>query len=511
MKTSTVPRRGWLAVAAPLLLLLLTCIVLASTTTASKAGTVDPATLDPSVHSFSAIQEFQQHITATSNVFVLIVFDDSSDGGTRSIWIGFISQLSHVLQNYGIDVVATGRGSELGQAIIEGYQIAGGNVILLFQGMPSSSPENPQGATKIPLPYSGEVDVVSVVQWALSSISPFAIDRIENNADLAEWFHSYSRYPSMPRVLLFQKSDQVAPGFRAMSHTLYGDVITGVITNAFGTAEKREITERYNITSPNELPALLLLEKQPMSEGNGEADVVTRMESHETLGYLTATSFVIDHIPDSFVKGMKNMEATGNSDMLMEAQRRRVYMTLEISQKAANVRQEMQRQAASRPVTVKTQEDWEKHCLRLPEKGSNCVAAFVDSSADAEAETFAFNVLYSLSVKLEETRTPGTSLKVSFVIVDRSRSSALMEYFEVGQNGLPEILLVCLGVPKTYFHYVGSFSAESILQFYLTKTSQPLKGAPGAHIFIPRAVPTIEEAVPEPPGADDIGDDGGDL
>ena len=132
--------------------------------------------------------------------------------------------------------------------------------------------------------------------------------------------------------------------------------------------------------------------------------------------------------------------------------------------------------------------------------------AFVDSTQDPAAASNAVKVLSLVSLRLVELLGM-EARSIGLVVVEQASSEAVRDYFEAGRNGYPDVVLLSFARPARYYNFVGSFSAEGVLQFVTSHDSRVTKAeVSGGHAFIPRMVPKLEN-----PTAKENGGDDGDL
>lgn len=468
-------------------------------------GAVGP--FGPLAYSFTTMQTYHRHMTSSSNPVVIFVFDHQGSAVT-DFWAPLLQSVSKGLDAFGIEVAHAPTSSEIGQQLLAAMNAGSGPIILFFQGVGDTPAEGGKGL-KMPIAYDGNIDMAHIMSWGLSCISSSVTHRVHNDVDLARFFAQYPQYPALPHVLYFPSTSYTPGGYLALSQHFALDAVFGVVPNAFTAPNATHIAQRYNITSKDELPVLLVLHRSTADAGGGagESDRVVRMPAAATsLSYREALAFLSTQITDTVAALVAKAESTQNQHFLEVAESRRVYMMGQLIERQHDIVEEERLQMAREPILVKDQAVWAKECVQLPKK-HRCVAAFVDSAQDSAAKDNAVKVLSLVSVKLLEIMGREAQ-KVSLVVVDRQGSDAVREYFDVGHNGFPDVLFLSLDRPAKYYNFVGTFSAEGVTQFVASHDAQlTQKDVRGGHTFIPRMVPKLEEAVAVPRSGDEDKDD----
>nr|CAJ2481599.1 unnamed protein product [Leishmania braziliensis] len=454
------------------------------------------------------MESYRQHMTLSSNPLVVFVFEHNS-AAVPTFWAPLLRNISTELDGFGIEVADVPASSETGQSLVQAMNAGSGPVILFFQGV-GDTPAEGGKALKLPIAYQGSIDIPNILSWSLSCISSSATHRIHNDVDLAHFFAQYPQYPTLPHVLYFPSKSYTPGGYLALSHRFASDAVFGVVPNAFTAPNATIIAQRYNITSKDNLPALLVLHKAAGDDigDSNEFDRVIRMPdtSSFSLSYREALLFLSTHITDTVAALVAKAKSTENQHFLKVAESRRLYMMTQLIERQVDIAEEERLQVAREPIFVKDQASWAKKCVQLPKK-HRCLAVFVDSTDDSAAKEKAGAVLSTLAVRLLEMMGLEAQ-KVSLVVVDRQGSDAVREYFDVGQNGFPDVLFLSLDRPAKYYNFVGAFSAEGLMQFVASHDAHlAKKEVSGGHIFIPRMAPKLEEAPAMPhSGNEDEGD-----
>ncbi|KAG5463943.1 hypothetical protein LSCM1_00116 [Leishmania martiniquensis] len=447
----------------------------------------------PLVYSFTTRLSLHQHMTLSSNPLVLFMFDHSG-GDMTSFWTLFLPKISKAFEAFGIEVAEAATSSETARELMNALKASSGPIILFFQGV-ADTPSAGGKALKVPIGYQGKIDIPSVLSWGLSCISSSVTHRLHSDADLARFFALYPKYPALPHVLYFPSANYTPGGYLSVSQHFSSDAVFGVVPNAFAAPEATRIAQRYNITSKDELPALLVLHKASGSDdgGTGESDRVFRLPATSTpFSYREVMAFLSAHITDTFAALVAKATSTKSAHWLEVAESRRLYMLSQLVERQRDIAEEEQVQMAREPILVKDQEAWSKECVRLPKK-HRCIAAFIDSAQDPSAKENALKVLSLVSIELLR-RMGREALKVSLVVVDRQGSDAVRAYFNVGQSGFPDVLFLSMDHPAKYFNFIGAFTAVGVMQFLASHDAQlAQKAVRGGHAFIPRMVPRLEE------------------
>ncbi|KAG5489987.1 hypothetical protein JKF63_00106 [Porcisia hertigi] len=485
--------------------LLITGIIQAGMTQAAQQKDDVDGVFGPLVYSFATLQSYQQHMTLATNPLVLFIFDHEG-ADVPNFWVPLLKNVSEEFYEFGIEVADVATTSEIGKQLMKAMQAASAPVILFFQGVGDTPVEGGVGL-KMPIAFTGNVDIPHILSWGLSCISSSVTHRVHNDADLARFFAKHPQYAGLPHVLYFPSMDYTPGGYLALSQHYASDAVFGVVPDAFATPDAMVIAHRYNITSKDELPVLLVLHKASADDG-GEADHVVRMPATSApFTYRRALAFLSTQITDTVAALVAKAKSTQNSYFLSIAENRRMYMARQLIDQQRDIAEEERRRLARQPIVVKDQATWASQCVRLP-RGSRCLAVFVDSAQDAAAQENAVNVLSIISHKLLEVMG-AEAQNVSLVVVDVQGSTAVRDYFDVGQNGFPDVILITLGRPAKYYNFVGAFSAESLLQFVVAHDAHlGQKVVRGGRTFIPHMVPKLEEVadLSSSGGAGDEGD-----
>ncbi|KPI86756.1 hypothetical protein ABL78_4173 [Leptomonas seymouri] len=476
----------------------------ASDSAEQRASSADSTSgFSPIVFTFDSLNSYQQHMSFSFNPLVLFLFDHSPQVVVE-FWQPFINSFSLAMEKFGIDVAHTDTTSEVGQKL--GEVLGRAPAILFYQGV-GDTPVSSDKGLKVPIPYQGGLGLQNITMWALASISPSVVQRVHNDADLARFFALYPKYPNMPRVIFFPTKNYTDAGFLTVSQHFSCDAGFAVVPDAFLHDEATAIARRYGVANATELPVLLVLNKAPAAEdgGVGESDYVVRMNGTTSeWSYAGVKAFLDEQLVDNIEALVAKARATQDAKILAVAEKRRMYMAAALVERQFDVAEEERLRLAVEPVVVKDQAAWAEHCLQLP-KGHKCIVVFVDSTLDPAAQTNAARVLSIVSIKLMEMLAL-EARTVSLVIVERENSDALRSYFDAGQNGYPDVVLISLGRPTRYYNYVGSFSAEGIIQFFASHDPRFAKGeVRGGYAFIPRMAPKLGSP------AEHGNDDGGDL
>ncbi|GET93178.1 hypothetical protein, unknown function [Leishmania tarentolae] len=449
----------------------------------------------PLVHSLTTIQSFHHRLTYTLNPLVLFLFDRDESEVTH-FWMPLLKSLSKGFDAFGIEVAEATRSSETGQQLFGPPDANPGPFILFFQGV-SDTPGGSGEALKMPMAYEGKLDMKHIMTWGVSCISSSVTHRVHNDVDLALFFAQYPQYPALPHVLYFPSRNYTPAGYLTISQHFSRDAVFGVVPNAFSSPNATRIAQRYNITSKDELPVLLVLHRASADDANGagESDRVVRMPTvPKSFSYSQVLGFLSTHITDTIEDLMAKAMSTESKRLLEVAERRRSYMVQQLIERQLDVAEEERLQKAREPIFVKDQKVWAKHCLHL-RKDHRCLAAFIDSTQDPASKDSVGRILSLVSVKLLEVMGQEAQ-KVSLVIVDRQGSDAVREYFDVGHNGFPDVLFLSFDRPAKYYNFVGTFSAEGVTQFVVSHDARlAKKEVRGGHTFIPRMTPNLEDAV----------------
>lgn len=468
-------------------------------------GAVGP--FGPLVYTFTTMQSYQRHLTLSSNPVVVFIVEHQATA-VANVWAPLLKSVSKGFDSFGIEVAHASTSSEIGQQLLEVMNAGSGPIILFFQGV-GDTPAEGGKALKMPIAYEGNIDIVHIMSWGLSCISSSVTHRVHNDVDLARFFAQYPKYPALPHVLYFPSTSYTPGGYLALSQHFALDAVFGVVPNAFTAPNATLVAQRYNISSKDELPVLLVLHRSGADDGGGagESDRVVRMPTTLTsLSYREALTFLSTHITDTVAALVVKAQSTQNQHFFEVAESRRVYMMEQLIERQLDIVKEERLQMAREPVLVKEQAVWAKECMQLPKK-HRCLAAFVDSTHDPAAKDNAIKVLSLVSVKLLEIMGREAQ-KVSLVVVDREGSDAVREYFDVGHNGFPDVLFLSLDRPAKYYNFVGTFSAEGVTQFVASHDAHLTQNdVRGGHTFIPRMVPRLEEAVAVPSSGHEDEDD----
>ncbi|KPA80002.1 hypothetical protein ABB37_05033 [Leptomonas pyrrhocoris] len=440
------------------------------------------------------MDSYQRHLSFSSNPVVLFLFDHDPQT-VHNLWQPLVTRFSQAMEKFGINVADVDLTSEVGLELQQA--IGSGAAILFFQGV-GDTPVNGEKGLKVPLAYQGAVDLLSLAKWALSCVSPSVVLRVRNDADLARFLALFPRYPTLPHVLFFPLKNYTHAGFLTISQHFSHDAGFAVVPGAFVKDEATAIARRYGVTGVEELPALLVLHKASADEddGAGDSDYAVRMNStsSSTWSYAGVKAFLDGQLPDTIEALVAKAEATQDPKVLAVAEARRQYMAAALVERQQDVVEEERLALLVEPIVARDQAAWAEHCLQLP-KGHKCLAAFVDSTQDPAAQRHAVQVLSSVSLKLMELLAM-EARSVALVVVEREGSDAVREYFEAGRNGFPDLVLISLSRPARYYNFVGSFSAESIVQFVTSHDPRFAKEeVRGGHAFIPRMVPQLASPV----------------
>jgi hypothetical protein len=503
-------------------LLLMTCAACGAPRNSEHPGAASAATASPFgplVSTFNSMDTYQRHLSFSTNPLVLFLFDHDPQA-ILQFWQPLISGFSQAMEKFGIDVADVAASSEVGQQLQQA--LGGGTAILFYQGV-GDTPVNGEKGLKVPIAYEGAADVVSLTKWALSCVSAAVVQRVHNDADLVRFFSLYPQYPTLPHVLFFPSKNFTHAGFLAVSQHFSYDAGFAVVPDAFAEAAEEDegraagggdgstaIARRYGIQNATELPALLVLHKASAEDGGvGESDYAVWMNSSVwEWSYSGVRAFLEQQLNDTIAALVARAEATQNPRVLAAAEARRKYMAAALVERQQHIVEEERLRMAAEPVVVANQAAWTQHCLQLP-KGHKCLVAFVDSTQDPDAQSNAVRILSSVSLKLMELLAM-EARSISLVIVEREGSDALREYFDAGQNGFPDVVLISLSRPAKYYNFVGSFSAESMVHFVTSHDPRFAKEeVRGGHVFIPRMVPKLESRAAGDRASKD--DDEGDL
>ncbi|KAL7694878.1 hypothetical protein NQL31_004070 [Lotmaria passim] len=471
---------------------------------AASAHAAPPSPFGPLVSTFASLNAYQRHLSFSTNPLVLFLFDHDPQV-ILNTWQPLITSFSQAMEKFGIDVVDVATNSEVGVQLQQA--IGSSTAVLFFQGV-GDTPVDGEKGLKVPIAYEGAADLVSMVKWALSCVSPAVVQRVRNEADFARFFQLYPQYPTLPRVLFFPKNNYTHVGFLVVSQHFSYDAGFAVVPDAFATDATAAIAQRYGVRDESELPALFVLHKAAADEdgGAGESDYAVRMNTTATeWSYAGVKAFLDTQLTERIEALVAKVEATQDAKVLAVAEARRKYMAAALVERQQDVVDEERLQMAVEPVVVTDQATWVKHCLLLP-KEHKCLVAFVDSTQDPAAASNAVKVLSLVSLRLVELLGM-EARSIGLVVVEQASSEAVRDYFEAGRNGYPDVVLLSFARPARYYNFVGSFSAEGVLQFVTSHDSRVTKAeVSGGHAFIPRMVPKLEN-----PTAKENGGDDGDL
>lgn len=458
---------------------------------------------------------YQRHLSFSTNPLVLFLFEHDPQA-VQEFWLPLISSFAQAMGMFGVDAATVMPSSEVGQQL---QQAIGSNTAILFYQGVGDTPVNGEKGLKVPIAYEGAADLMSLTKWGLASISASVVQRVRNDADLARFFQLYPQYPTLPRVLFFPSANFTHAGFLTVAQHFSYDAGFAVVPGAFaaesrsgekGDAEVTLLARRYGVTNASDLPALFVLHKAAAEDdgGAGESDYAVRMNATAfDWTYAGVKAFLETQLVDTIERLVARAEATQDGKVLAIAEARRKYMAAALVERQQDVVDEERLRMAVEPVLVTSQTAWAEHCLQLP-KGHKCLVAFVDSTQDRAARANALRILSSVSFKLMELMAM-EARSIALVVVEREGSEALREYFDAGQNGFPDVVLLSLARPAKYYNFVGSFSAEGIVHFVTSHDPRFTRDeVRGGHAFIPRMVPKLEVAVT--PASKD-GDDDGDL
>lgn len=496
-------------VAVVALLLVLGCAASRAAAAADKASAFGEHAVS---FAGKTMPDLQQDISVTHSPLVLIVYDDSDTVTVDNVWKKVITGVSDALHPFTAKTAHMGSSTTAGRAVLDGFGIFT-PAILLFDGILRPVPHQTGTLAKMPIAYGGELSVSRVTRWVLESISGDLITRIDTDADLTRLFSKYPGYPELPRVLYFSRNGYVSPVVRVLSQIFQSDAVFGSVVAPFedddDAGSKAEIAKRYGIESKDDLPAFVVLRPSQSQSG---VDNVVRVDGVAEDSVTVDLSAALEaELPDSAVSAYRHYAATGEGSRLNMAQKRKLYILSELGRERAEVFGEdangmgggdsataAELAKLAEPVVVTTQSEWQRYCAQMRD-GSHCFAVVADPSELDSAK----DVLRATAARILKSVSAGRAELISFVIIDADRSGSIRQFLDVGSNGVPDAVLLTATSPRLFYNFIGSFSSDNLVRFYLSKTQ--VKTPTGGTRYLAHLVPGLAD----PPGYND--DDDKDL
>lgn len=427
---------------------------------------VPGADFGPNARLFSSIADFENGVIKPTMPIVAVFFPmvgQEKEDGVRANWAPFVSQLSQILQHFGVDVAYIPMESEVAKALAG--QSAPEAMLLLFNGVHELASDGK--LTKKPEMFQGELQLTKVSRWVLETLSYDHVERIHNEESLRFFFEKYPKYPTMPRVLYFPTVNITNPMYISQSQRFYVDAVFGVMVDPFATEEKRKIAERYNIKSDDDLPAVLLL--TPSSANEDHVRFMYPLDNTTSSSKLG--DFLLEQLPDGVAARSFRTAAQGEQQnyILEESKRIRAAATRDIV--AVSVKIPLVRPSHSATMD---------RCLGV-EEDNYCFILFVRDLNDGRPPLALRDGIVELF--LRDTALSGKTLSYG---VPHDVSGGMRRFF--GIKSMPALVLV-IGGPNRRFYVLQDvpLSKEAVMEFY--QESTPMLGKP----FSPSQVPSLRE------------------
>lgn len=439
------------------------------------------------VITFDSSDEYHQYLASMTTPLVSVMFDDSNTLEVEQAWRPLFKNLSAMLSPLGIRITSLPKSSPVTSRMQKAADLQLPS-IWFFDGVSRYVTDRSKDVSKLPLQYVGSVDEYRLMQWILKSVSVTFLDRITNDAELYDYFDKYPGFPELPRILLFTAQSCVCPMFRVLGQMFQFDAVTGVVVDTFKSPETAAIAKRYNVTSEDELPAIVVLHKENTFP---ERDSVHRLHVTAASGIRELATAINTVIPDSMVNILTKVRDSNDRSLYSLLEKRRQYIIEEVGRKQAELAAIMEEVTSTvhvkPPVVVRTTGELRKQCIQS-QKGVTCLLVI----AAEETVTASVDTLHKAAKRITRSVPPEQTSSFHYVVVPAELATDIISHFEMedSKESLPAVLLFQSLPHRVYYQMPNSFTEEHLVTFVMSRTLRGSAALDGKR-FIPRIVPGL--------------------
>ncbi|CAD2214206.1 hypothetical protein AGDE_14901 [Angomonas deanei] len=312
-----------------------------------------------------------------------------------------------------------------------------------------------RGLTKPVKVFEGELSPVTLVNFVLESISPLALERVDNFRDVQSLFSLYPGYPKIPRILYFTNNDHVSPMLRSLSQQLAYSSVMGVVEEAFSTADKRAIAKHYGIESKAELPLFVVLFP---SDGNRDEVVkVEGLQSHSVIG----------DVASALKRAARITDGEGDASTNHTYKLRLNYMVTEMNRRWVALKKEKVLSAKVMCHVIRNRKEWDDFMVVPP--GQFAAIAFAKKEDISRAKDILINATRSIMEQMVAPVAQNRFMRLG--VVDETLARDVRQFFKAGADGgSPSLVFIQRDGDEgsVYYDFNGKFVPERIAHVFVS-------------------------------------------